>query len=79
MSEPGGSIKNPEHEAENPAPMPEGAERSKTPTAIEGPEKPTDPAGQQGGMHWRGARLTLRYESIPLIPFSPSACRGALE
>jgi hypothetical protein len=54
MSEPGGSIKNPEHEAEKPAPMPEGAIRSKTPPAVEGPEKPTDPAGQQGGTRGGG-------------------------
>ena len=54
MSEPGGSIKNPEHEAENPAPMPEGSVQSKVPPAIEGPEKPSDLAGQQGGTHGGG-------------------------
>ena len=54
MSEPGGSTKNPEHEAENPAPMPEGAVRSKKPSDIKGPEKPTDIAGQQGGTHGGG-------------------------
>jgi hypothetical protein len=54
MSDKGGSIKNPEHEAENPAPMPEGAVRSKKPAAVEGPEKPTGPAGQQGGTEGGG-------------------------
>ncbi len=54
MSEPGGSIKNPEHEAENPAPMPEGHLRAEKLPAIEGPEKPTDLAGQQGGTHGGG-------------------------
>lgn len=54
MSEPGGSIKNPEHEAENPAPMPQGSIRSKTPRPVDGPEKPTDPAGQQGGTQGGG-------------------------
>ena len=51
MSEPGGSIKNPENEAERPAPMPEGSRRSTTAEEVKGPEKPTDPAGQQGGTH----------------------------
>jgi hypothetical protein len=54
MSEPGGSIKNPDHEAKNPAPMPEGSPRLKKPDAIKGPQKPTDIAGQQGGTHGGG-------------------------
>jgi hypothetical protein len=54
MSEKGGSIKNPEHEAENPAPMPESAQRSDKAPAVKGPEKPTDLAGQQGGTHGGG-------------------------
>jgi hypothetical protein len=54
MSEPGGSIKNPEHEAEHPAPMPQGAVRAPGKSGPEGPEKPTDPAGQQGGTHGGG-------------------------
>jgi hypothetical protein len=54
MSEPGGSIKNPEHEAENPAPLREGSIRSDKPAAIKGPEKPTDQAGQQGGTNGSG-------------------------
>ena len=50
----GGSIKNPEHEAETPAPMPEGAARAEKKSASKGPEKPTDLAGQQGGTHGGG-------------------------
>lgn len=53
MSEPGGSTKNPGHEAENPAPMPERTVRSKKPSAVK-PEKPTDLAGQQGGTRGGG-------------------------
>ncbi len=54
MSEPGGSIKNPEHEAENPAPMPQGTPHPAKPSDVKGPEKPTDIAGQQGGTHGGG-------------------------
>jgi hypothetical protein len=53
MSERGGSIKNPEHEAENPAPMPKGSKPSEK-SVVEGPEKPTDIAGQQGGTNGGG-------------------------
>jgi hypothetical protein len=53
MSETGGSIKNPNHEAENPGAMPEGAIPDRRPKE-KGPEKPTDPAGQQGGTHGGG-------------------------
>ena len=55
MSESGGSIKNPENEAENPAPMPNASIPTTSPqTGIKGPEKPTDIAGQQGGTHGGG-------------------------
>ena len=54
MSEHGGSIKNPENEAENPAPMPKASQQPNPPTKVEGPEKPTDIAGQQGGTHGGG-------------------------
>ena len=54
MSESGGSIKNPENEAENPAPMPDAQKRPGATPKIEGPEKPTDIAGQQGGTHGGG-------------------------
>jgi hypothetical protein len=54
MSEPGGSIKNPDHESENPAPMPQGTPHPAKPSAVKGPEKPADIAGQQGGTHGGG-------------------------
>lgn len=54
MSEPGGSIKNPDHEAEHPAPMPDGSKRSMTADQVKGPEKATDRAGQQGDTHGGG-------------------------
>lgn len=49
-----GSIKNPDHEAERPSPMPRGASKPPAPT---GPntqgndrgEREQDPEGQQGG------------------------------
>lgn len=49
----GESVKNPENEAENPAPMPKATIRTDKP-ATRGPQKPTDPAGQQGGTHGGG-------------------------
>ena len=54
MSEPGGSIKNPNHEAENPAPRPEGRPAPGPSPGIKGPEKPVDIAGQQGGTNGGG-------------------------
>jgi hypothetical protein len=44
----GQSLKNPDHEAENPAPMPAGSRGS--------PQRPVndDPAGQQGGTEGHG-------------------------
>lgn len=53
MSDDRRSVKDPERQAENPAPMPEGSKPQKAPV-IKGPEKPTDIAGQQGGTHGGG-------------------------
>ena len=55
MSESGGSIKNPENEAENPAPMPNASIPTAPPKErVKGPELPMDIAGQQGGTHGGG-------------------------
>jgi hypothetical protein len=44
------STKNPEHEAENPAPMPQGQQGQKDEITGGSPQD-RDPAGQQGGTH----------------------------
>jgi hypothetical protein len=54
MPDKSASIKDPEHEAENPASMPEGSIRKQQTDDIKGPEKPTDRAGQQGGTEGGG-------------------------
>jgi hypothetical protein len=49
MSDTGGSIKNPENEAESPASMPEASMRQDSPENVKVPETPAGLAGQHGG------------------------------
>ena len=58
------STKDPEKEAENPAPMPKAQQ------GQGGPEKPADPEGQQGGHH---PKMAVHSDSPPGIELDGKA------
>ena len=56
------STKNPEHEAENPAPMPRRQQGQKGASGYSDPANHDDPQGQQGG---KKAKMSPRHDAPP--------------
>jgi hypothetical protein len=65
MSDTGGSIKNPENEAENPAPMPNASKQPHPPTKVEVPRNlPISPVSRAGHMVAERANALLSFLTL---------------